>query len=71
MPFEVDLKLSVEDSPNSAGVMVDVIRAMKVALDNKESGHLEEISSLMFKSPKRQVRDDIARKMVWEKYHPE
>lgn len=68
IPFELDLKLSVEDSPNSAGIMVDVIRAMKIALDNKESGHLEEISSLMFKSPKKQLRDDVARKLVKKKY---
>ncbi|MBP5993626.1 MAG: inositol-3-phosphate synthase [Candidatus Moranbacteria bacterium] len=68
IPFEVDLKLSVEDSPNSAGIMVDVIRAMKIALDNGESGHLEEISSLMFKSPKKQVRDDVAKEIVRGKY---
>jgi len=66
--FELDLKLSVEDSPNSAGIMVDVIRAMKVALDNGESGHLEAISSLMFKSPKIQIRDNVARKLVDDKY---
>jgi myo-inositol-1-phosphate synthase len=48
--------------------MVDVIRAMKVALENKESGDLEEISSLMFKSPKKQVKDDIAMKLVRDKY---
>jgi myo-inositol-1-phosphate synthase len=68
IPFELDLKLSVEDSPNSAGVMVDVIRAMKVALDNGESGHLEEISSLAFKSPKKQLRDNVARRLVRKKY---
>lgn len=65
-PFEIDLKLSVEDSPNSAGVMVDVIRAMKVALDRGITGNLEAISSYAFKSPLVQYRDDIARRKVEE-----
>ena len=64
LPFEIDVKLSVEDSPNSAGVMVDVIRGMKVALDRKISGNLEAISTYYFKSPALQYRDDVARKMV-------
>lgn len=58
VPFEIELKLSVEDSPNSAGVMVDVIRCMKLALDNNISGYLKEISAYSFKSPKYQLRDD-------------
>ncbi len=69
VPFELDMKLSVEDSPNSAGIMVDVIRAMKIALDNNESGHFEAISSLMFKSPKTQMRDSVARELVNDRYH--
>jgi len=64
IPFELDVKLSVEDSPNSAGVMVDVIRAMKIALDRKMSGNLEAISSYAFKSPYIQYRDDLARQKV-------
>ena len=68
VPFELDVKLSVEDGPNSAGIMVDVIRAMKIALDNKKSGHLESISSLMFKSPKTQMRDSAARELVNNEY---
>ena len=60
VPFEMDVKLSVEDSPNSAGVIVDVIRAMKIALDRGISGNLEAISSYAFKSPKVQLRDDKA-----------
>ena len=62
IPFELDLKLSVEDSPNSAGVIVDVIRAMKIALNRGISGNLEAISSYAFKSPPVQYRDDVARK---------
>lgn len=64
LPFELDIKLSVEDSPNSAGVMIDVIRAMKVALNRGISGSLEAISAYYFKSPEVQYRDDIARIMV-------
>lgn len=66
IPFELDVKLSVEDSPNSAGVMVDVIRAMKIALDRGMSGNLEAISSYAFKSPLVQYRDDLARQKVEE-----
>jgi len=64
VPFELDVKLSVEDSPNSAGVMIDAIRAMKVALDRKISGNLESISAYCFKSPAVQYRDDVARRML-------
>lgn len=66
VPFELDLKLSVEDSPNSAGVMVDVIRCMKLALDRGITGNLEAISSYAFKSPLVQYRDDVAREKVNE-----
>ena len=61
VPYELDLKLSVEDSPNSAGVMVDAVRAVKLALDRKLSGNLEAASAYCFKSPKVQMRDDVAR----------
>lgn len=56
--LEIDLKLSVEDSPNSAGVMIDAIRCAKIALDKKISGYLEEISAFAFKHPKTQFTDD-------------
>ena len=69
VPFDLELKLNVEDSPNSAGVMVDVIRAMKIALDRGLTGNLEEISSYAFKSPKVQYRDDIAYQKVNEFIH--
>lgn len=58
VPFELDLKLSVEDSPNSAGCIVDVIRYMKLALDKGVSGNLEEVSAYYFKSPLIQIRED-------------
>ncbi|MDP3661750.1 MAG: inositol-3-phosphate synthase [bacterium] len=61
MPFDLDVKLSVEDSPNSAGVMVDVIRAFKLAIDRGITGHLTEVSSYAFKSPRTQYRDEEAK----------
>lgn len=64
--FELDIKLRVADSPNNAGVMVDVIRAMKIASDRGLSGNLDAISAYAFKSPPVQYRDDIARSMVEE-----
>ena len=63
IPFELDVKLSVEDSPNSAGVMVDAIRAIKIALDRGLSGY-QDWSSYYFKHPLRQYRDEEAREVV-------
>lgn len=63
-PVEIDLKLSVEDSPNSAGVMIDAIRCAKLALDRGLSGYLEEISVFAFKHPMKQFTDDEAFRMV-------
>ncbi len=62
VPFELDLKLSVEDSPNSAGVMTEVIRSVKLAKDRGFFGNVNEISAYAFKSPNVQLRDDEARK---------
>jgi myo-inositol-1-phosphate synthase len=64
VPFELDLKLSVEDSPNSAGCIVDVVRYMKLALDRGLSGSLEEVSAYYFKSPAVQMREDVARERI-------
>ncbi|MDI3543734.1 MAG: myo-inositol-phosphate synthase [Candidatus Woesearchaeota archaeon] len=65
-PVKIDLKLSVEDSPNSAGVMVDAIRCAKLALDRGISGYLEEISAFAFKHPRKQYSDDDAFRMIEE-----
>lgn len=65
VPFKVDVKLSVEDSPNSAGVIADAIRLTKVAKDRKLSGY-QEFSSYYFKHPMKQYRDDEAIKIVEE-----
>jgi myo-inositol-1-phosphate synthase len=60
------LKLEVEDSPNSAGVVIDVIRAVRIALDRKISGQLLSISSYAFKHPPIQVQDSMACQAVEE-----
>ncbi|MBS7653119.1 MAG: inositol-3-phosphate synthase [Candidatus Bathyarchaeia archaeon] len=66
LPMTLEAKLSVEDSPNSAGVVIDVIRAVKLALDRGISGPLISISSYAFKHPPVQVTDDVARRWVEE-----
>ena len=62
--MNLELRLSVEDSPNSAGVITDAIRAAKVALDKKLSGPIIEASAYLFKSPVRQFDDATARDML-------
>jgi myo-inositol-1-phosphate synthase len=66
MPIAISLKLSVEDSPNSAGVVADVIRATKIALDRGVSGPLLSVSSYSFKHPPEQIEDSLARQRVEE-----
>jgi len=66
VPLTLDLKLSVEDSPNSGGVMIDAVRCMKLALDRKIGGRLESISAFTMKSPPIQYTDTQAKKMVAE-----
>lgn len=63
-PITVSAKLEVEDSPNSAGVVIDVIRAVKLALDRKIGGALISVSSYAFKHPPVQVPDYEARQWV-------
>ena len=60
-PLSAELKLEVWDSPNSAGVVIDAIRCVKLALDRGLAGALIEPSSYFMKSPPRQVSDDEAR----------
>ena len=66
LPITLDAKLTVNDSPNSAGVVIDVIRAVKIALDRGVSGPLTGISSYAFKHPPAQVNDEIAHRWVEE-----
>ncbi|GBE55661.1 inositol-3-phosphate synthase [archaeon BMS3Bbin15] len=64
IPLKIQVHLSVEDSPNSAGVAVDAIRATKIALDNNIKGPLEGVSAYLFKHPPRQYPDAVAREMI-------
>ncbi len=62
VPMNLELRLSVEDSPNSAGVAIDAIRCAKLARDRGEGGPLAAMSAVAMKSPPAQMRDvDAAR----------
>ncbi|MHA1991889.1 MAG: inositol-3-phosphate synthase, partial [Candidatus Hodarchaeales archaeon] len=63
-PISVEVKLSVEDSPNSAGVMIDVIRALKIAQNRNIVGPLSSVSSYFFKHPPKQIPDSQAHQLV-------
>ena len=63
-PLNVELKLEVWDSPNSAGIVIDAVRLAKLALDNGVSGALEGPSAYLMKSPPRQLQDDEAHDAV-------
>ncbi len=64
VPLNLELKLEVWDSPNSAGVVIDAVRCAKLALDRKISGALAGPSAYFMKSPPEQVTDEQARQMV-------
>ncbi len=66
VPMDIELRLSVEDSPNSAGIIIDCVRMAKLAKDNGISGSLEGPSSYMMKSPPIQYDDHTAKAMVAE-----
>ncbi len=66
VPLNLELKLEVWDSPNSAGVVVDAVRCAKIALDRGVSGQLDGPSSYFMKSPANQHSDDVARDLVEE-----
>jgi myo-inositol-1-phosphate synthase len=61
VPLNIELKLEVWDSPNSAGIVIDAVRCCKLALNHGVSGQLDGPSSYLMKSPYRQRPDDIAR----------
>lgn len=72
IPMELELRLSVEDSPNSAGVAIDSIRCAKLALDSGEGGVLTAPSAFFCKHPPRQFTDDEAYQLMEEfilRYH--
>lgn len=64
VPMNLEMRLSVEDSPNSAGVAIDAIRCAKLALDRGQGGVLEAPSAYFCKHPARQFSDDEAFTMV-------
>jgi len=64
IPTYLDCRLSVEDSPNSAGVVIDAIRCAKLALNNKVSGALFAPSSYFMKSPPKQYTDTEAHELT-------
>jgi myo-inositol-1-phosphate synthase len=64
VPLNLELKLEVWDSPNSAGVVIDAVRSAKLGLDRGLSGSLEGPSAYFMKSPAVQHRDEEARQMV-------
>jgi myo-inositol-1-phosphate synthase len=66
VPLNLELKLEVWDSPNSAGVMIDAIRCCKLALDSGRSGAMVAPSSYFMKSPPKQFTDEQARHLVEE-----
>lgn len=65
-PVHLELRLDVEDSPNSAGVGIDAIRCCKLGLDRKVAGNLYSISAYCMKHPRIQYPDNVARQMVEE-----
>src|SRR5947199_6683805 len=66
VPLNVELKLEVVDSPNSAGIVIDAVRCAKLALDRGIGGSLEGPSSYFMKSPPVQYTDTEARRLVEE-----
>ncbi len=64
VPLNVELKLEVWDSPNSAGIVIDAVRLAKLALNNGVSGALEGPSAYLMKSPPTQIQDDEAHDLV-------
>ena len=64
VPLNLELKLEVWDSPNSAGVIIDAVRCAKAALDRKLGGPLIGPSAYFMKSPPVQYHDDVAHQMV-------
>jgi len=66
VPMNIELRLSVEDSPNSAGVVIDAIRCIKLALNRGEGGVLYPPAAYFMKHPPAQFSDDEAYRMTQE-----
>src|SRR5437870_5542666 len=63
-PIELEVRLSVEDSPNSAGCVIDAIRCCRVARDRGIGGPLTSVAAYFMKHPPQQMADDLAREQV-------
>ena len=61
VPLNLELKLEVWDSPNSAGIVIDAVRIVKLALNHGIAGQLDGPSSYLMKSPHNQRPDSLAR----------
>jgi myo-inositol-1-phosphate synthase len=66
VPLDLELRLSVQDSPNSAGVVIDMIRCCKIALDAGIGGVLTGPSAYFCKHPPQQFTDDVAYELTEE-----
>jgi myo-inositol-1-phosphate synthase len=64
VPLNIELKLEVHDSPNSAGIVIDAVRFCKLALDTGVKGALHGPSAWLMKSPPQQYTDDVARRLA-------
>jgi myo-inositol-1-phosphate synthase len=64
VPLNVELKMEVWDSPNSAGIVIDAVRLAKLALNDGVAGALEGPSAYLMKSPPKQIVDDDAVELV-------
>jgi myo-inositol-1-phosphate synthase len=64
VPMNMEVRLSVEDSPNAAAMAMSAIRCAKIALDRKLSGAIWEASAFLFKHPPRQVQDDEGQRLI-------
>ena len=71
VPLNLEYKLEVWDSPNSAGVIIDAVRAAKIALDRGIGGPVISASSYFMKSPPEQYGDDVCRDLVEKFIHGE
>ena len=66
IPIDLELRLSVEDSPNSAGIVIDAIRCCKLAFDRNQGGVLYYPSAYFTKHPPIQYTDDVAYQLTEE-----
>ncbi|MCA0159144.1 inositol-3-phosphate synthase [Tsukamurella sp. M9C] len=66
VPLNLEYKLEVWDSPNSAGIIIDAVRAAKIAKDRGIGGPVIPASAYLMKSPPEQIADDVARKQLEE-----